>query len=118
MSELPNKQETAHYNAVAEFRDRMPFIAVPGNYMGPTPAKQRWETALLLMATGMELYAQCHKAQYDDPIGLDYYMGDQMEEMLEAFRNLMNGEKGRLDGALMSEWIRKFAEEHALRVNY
>ena len=118
MTPQNNWQKQAHMDAVTEFNGRRPFISCPESVndclLEPRAINRRWETAILEILNGMKLYAKMHKLQYEDKIGNDGYFGPLFEEMVENIKQLMNGEKGRLDGAEMYMMLREFCEENNL----
>jgi hypothetical protein len=44
-------------------------------------------------------------------------MREAVEDILKAFFELLNGERGRLDGQKMCEWRREIAEKHGLNID-
>lgn len=61
------------------------------------------EHGLLLMLRGLAAYADAYQARYESPIGKDYVIGEAWENSLRAFRTLLNGELGRLDGRTLDK---------------
>ena len=111
-----NEKEN-HNDALQEFVNAQPKINISYTYSGNTTLKRsdkRWEAAILQMFTGMELYSTLHKYRYEDVIGNDGYFAPLFDEMVAVLRGLLNGECGRLDGNLMDQKLKKFAEENKL----
>lgn len=110
MGEIMRDQIQEHNDAVNEFRRSLPLIANQ-NRSGYSPS---WEAAILSIVNGMELYAALHLDRYDDIIGNDGYFGPAFENMLDSLRDMLNGERGRLDGGLMDTRLRNFAKQNGL----
>jgi hypothetical protein len=109
-----NWQQQQHFDAVAEFKERRPYICCPETLDTSNPSCRRWESALLQILNGMELYAKTYATQYEDQIGSDGLFRPIFEDMVDGFRQLLNGEMGRLDGAEMSTMLRNFSKENNL----
>lgn len=96
-------QDIEHDKAIARQRE------------GITWEKFAMERGILDMIKGFREYCEMHKVIYGDPIGKDAYFAENaMEPMLEAFKALLNGETGRLDGATMDKMLRDLASDHDL----
>ena len=61
-----------------------------------------FESAILGLAKALEDYALTHRMEYGEVIGKDYYLGEAWANAVNAAQELLNGERGRLDGGLMS----------------
>jgi hypothetical protein len=59
------------------------------------------EHAMVRMIDGWAEYADAHYEQFDSLIGEDYVLGPAWQAQGEAFRTLLNGELGDLDGGTM-----------------
>ena len=61
-----------------------------------------FESALVHLVKGLREYAQAHLDAYDSPIGEDYVIGDEWENIAHGIHGLLTGEHGRLDGGSLS----------------
>jgi hypothetical protein len=107
-------QELYHESEVTKFYAQIPLLMDPNSVVAESP--QAWAYAYLQMLNGAMLYSKLHKFRYDEPVGMDFYIGTVMEDILVALKELLNGELGNLDAGPLNKLIRKFAEENALEL--
>lgn len=95
----------AHDKAVAAAGDPLEGAGTP---------KLKFERALVLVLQGWALYADAHREAYTEGegepaegIATDGVLGDPWVEIGKAVDALLNGEKGRLDGGLISKFVRE-----------
>lgn len=80
---------------------------------GAGTPKLKYERALVLLLQGWALYADAHReaftegeAEPAEGIGTDGVLGEPWAEIGKAIEALLNGERGRLDGGLVSQLVR------------
>lgn len=108
-----NKQLLQHQDAMDDFRNMMPLVSLSGVLSGTH--NTQWESAILQILNGIELYAELYRKTYECHIGWDGVFGPVFDNLLDEFKMLLIGEKGRLDGGEMCSIIRKFTEENQLK---
>lgn len=92
-----------HQDRIQHSLDRAIGKDFQGNRWGARHVKA-WQTkvgsgsAIVTLIEGMAQYADSHHAQYGAPVGEDYVLGDEWEQIARAVRGLLNGERGDLDG--------------------
>jgi hypothetical protein len=79
--------------------------------------RRGFESGLVKIVSGVQDICEAHRKAYEAPIGDDSYMREAVEDILKAFFELLNGERGRLDGQKMCEWRREIAEKHGLNID-
>jgi hypothetical protein len=71
---------------------------------------QRRESGIVAMIRSLATYADNHESAYGSPIGQDYVLGAAWLDMLKGWRQLLNGELGRLDGGTLDSLAYDLAE--------
>lgn len=70
-----------------------------------SPSITRSERAILSLASGIHRFVMSNKHIGTTGQGNDYYATEIVESLCSAFVDALNYDLGRLDGAILSEWV-------------
>jgi hypothetical protein len=107
--------EEEHDKAVLEFMEKLNHQFLRNvDQESASAVTRRFENSILMFLTSLELYATAYKARYGSNLGEDGFFGPLFEEMIRIFKELLNGETGRLDGYTTWVKIRNLAIQSGL----